>query len=156
MLSQTVQVKRKRPQVAPEPTKLERIREAKEIREKWLLDATEDELKEALKMKSTGGVGMQYILHPIIGPVNYTLVKSQLDTRFHTSTLNGAEESYTDKKLHREENKLYALNVCNKKLRLEILTVNLEKLSQQQQTNPSDKTLHIKLNRILDEINKIK
>jgi hypothetical protein len=106
-------------------------------------------------MKSICG-GMRYILHPTIGPVNYSLVKSQLDTRFHTSTLNGAEESYTDKKLHREENKLYALNITNSKLRLEILTANLEKLSQQQQTNPSDKTLHIKLNRILDEINKIK
>jgi hypothetical protein len=155
MLSQTVQVKKKRPQVAPEPTKLERIREAKKIREKWLLDATEDELREALKMKSIGG-GMRYILHPTIGPVNYSLVKSQLDTRFHTPTPNAAEESYTDKKLRREENKLYALNITNSKLRLEILTANMEKLSHQQEINPSDKTLCIKLSRILDEINKIK
>jgi hypothetical protein len=99
---------------------------------------------------------MRYILHPTIGPVNYSLVKSQLDTRFHTPTPNAAEESYTDKKLRREENKLYALNITNSKLRLEILTANMEKLSHQQEINPSDKTLCIKLSRILDEINKIK
>lgn len=166
MLSQTVQVKRKKPQVAPEslsePTKLEKNREAKRLREKWLVEATEEELKEALKMKLSGPPppGPCYILHSIVGPINYCLVKNQLDIRFpkkcSKKTKEELEKESIAKKIQREENKLYALNICNKQTRLQILNTNFEKLSKQLETSSFVEDLKIKLNRITQEINKIK
>lgn len=164
MLSTVSSTKRKKPQVAPDPTStpLEIKRTAKQLRENWLASSTTDELQKALLFPRRG-IHPEYVLHPDFGPINKNLIEEQLEIIRRNSLsdleLKAEDEKnklqFIEKSTQREENRLYALNISGRTAKLEILERNFERLSKELESDTSNKIIQPKLDRILEEIKKI-